>query len=168
MTKPRISTGSFFSRYRAAILFNKNLVISGAAGFFASALVSQFYSQYDKGEFANSLVALATEYVVYLPIFGILFYLDNRQRYYDTKTGKINRRLVSDDIRKVLASFSVSEAIYSITRVSSQYGLLEAQVAEPYQVSMISSLSAWAIFFISINVMAKLTNLLKKPSQGNN
>jgi hypothetical protein len=156
--------GRFFGKYRAAILFNKNLLISGVGGFLTSAYVSQLYSQFNKNEFANSVVALATEYAVYLPLFSILYYIDDRQKYVDPITGKKNSKKIRDDIKKLFAAFSVSEVIYSITRVVSQYGLLQLNI-EPYQASMVSSLTAWGIFFVAINVMAKLTHLFKTSSR---
>jgi hypothetical protein len=153
--------GSFFSKYKAVILFNKNLFISGAGGFFTSSYVSQLYSQFDKNEFANSVFALATEYAVYLPLFSILFYVDNRQKYVDPATGKKKSKQIRDDIKKLFAAFSVSEVIYSITRVATQYGLLQQLNVEPYEASMVSSLTAWGLFLVTINVMAKLTRLFK-------
>jgi hypothetical protein len=50
------------------------------------------------------------------------------------------------------------------TRIATQYGLLVHQElnTEPYVVSMVSSLVAWRIFLIAINVMAKLTGLLQE------
>jgi hypothetical protein len=154
----------FFTKYKEIILFNKNLIISGVGAFFISAYVSQLYSQFDKNEFANSLVALATEYAVYIPLFSILFYFDNRQRYVDPITGKKKSKQIRDDIKKLLAAFSVSEVIYSITRVVTQYGLLLHQELklEPYEASMVSSLTAWGIFLVAINGMAKLTRLFQQ------
>lgn len=156
--------GGFFSKYKEVILFNKNLVISGVGGFFVSAYISQFYSQFDKNEFTNSIIALVTEYAVYIPLFSILFYVDNRQRYIDPETGKKDTKQIRDDIKKLLASFSVSEVIYSITRVVTQYGLLLHQElkVEPYEASMVSSLTAWGVFLVTINVMAKLTRLFQQ------
>ncbi len=156
--------GGFFSKYKEVILFNKNLVISGVGGFFVSAYISQFYSQFDKNEFTNSIIALVTEYAVYIPLFSILFYVDNRQRYIDPETGNKDTKQIRDDIKKLLASFSVSEVIYSITRVATQYGLLLHQElkVEPYEASMVSSLTAWGVFLVTINVMAKLTRLFQQ------
>lgn len=151
---------SFFSRYRDATLFNKNLIISGAAGFFASAIVSQLYSQYDSNDFVNSLLALVSEYAVYIPLFALLFYLDNRQKYVDL-TGKRNTKQIREDIKKLFAAFSLSEVIFAITRVLAQYQLLQADI-KPYEASMIGSLVAWGVFFVSINIMAKLVKLFRK------
>jgi hypothetical protein len=137
--------GSLISKYKTVFLFNKNLILSAIGGFFMSAYVSQIYTQFDKNEFANSLVSLATEYAVYIPLFSLLFYVDNRQKYLDPISGKKNNKQIMDDIKKLFLAFSVSEAIYSTTRVVTQYGLLVHQElnTEPYVVSIVRSLVAW-------------------------
>ena len=156
-----MSRGGFYSKYRAAILFNKNLIISGVAGFFSSAYVSQLYALYYPDEFTISVVALATEYAVYLPLFGLLFFLDNRDKYINQSTGERNSRQIKNDIKKIFASFGVSEIIFTIVRFGSQYALLRLDL-QAYEASMLSSLTAWAVFFVSVNVMAKLTRLHKR------
>lgn len=153
-------TAGFFSKYKAAILFNRNLIISGAGGFFASAYASQVYAQYDSNDFVNSVVALAVEYGVYIPVFATLFYFDNRSKYVDPATGRRDSHRIRQDLKKLFAAFSVSEIIFSITRVLMQYGLLQT-ATQPYEASMASSLVAWATFFVAINSMAKLVRLFK-------
>jgi hypothetical protein len=160
-TNPPVSRTSFLSRYKDAILFNRNLIISGAGGFFTSAYVSQQYAKYESSDFANSVVALAVEYAVYLPVFATLFYVDNRCRYVNPATGRRDSRKALQDIRKLFAAFSVSEVIFSITRVLAQYGLLQAG-SQPYAASMASSLLAWGMFFVAINTMAKLVKLFRR------
>lgn len=152
---------SFFSRYRDAVLFNRNLIISGAGGFFASAYVSQLYAQYDSNDFANSILALAVEYGVYIPVFATLFYVDNRSKYVDPATGRRDSRRIRQDMKKLFAAFSVSEVVFSITRVLMQYGLLQAG-NQPYEASMASSLVAWGVFFVAINLMAKMVKLFRR------
>lgn len=96
--------GSLISKYKTVFLFNKNLILSAIGGFFMSAYVSQIYTQFDKNEFANSLVSLATEYAVYIPLFSLLFYVDNRQKYLDPISGKKNNKQIMDDIKKTVFS----------------------------------------------------------------
>lgn len=154
-------TAGFFSRYKEAVLFNRNLIIAGAGAFFASAYVSQLYAQYDSNDFANSTLALAVEYGVYIPVFATLFYVDNRSKYVNPAIGRRDSRRLRQDIKKLFAAFSVSEVAFSITRVLSQYGLLQAG-SQPYEASMASSLLAWGVFFVSINSMAKLVKLFRR------
>jgi hypothetical protein len=157
----RATGKSFFSRYKEAILFNRNLIIAGAGAFFSSAYVSQLYAQYDTNEFANSTLALAVEYGVYIPIFATLFYVDNRSKYVNPATGRRDSRQIMQDVKKLFAAFSVSEVIYSMIKVAMQYWLLQAGI-QPYEASMASSLAAWGVFFVAINLMAKLVKLFRR------
>lgn len=150
-------------KYRDYVLFNKNLLISGTAGFFASAVVSQLYGIVDENVATNSLVALVTEYAVYIPLFSYMFYRDNKYWYVD-ESGKRDSRKVWNDVKKLLAAFSVSEIIYSVTRGYTHYQILVTGV-EPYQASMIASIISWSVFFICINLGVKLVRLFKKNIQ---
>ena len=151
----------FFSKYRDYVLFNKNLIISGASAILTSALVTQLYARYDTNALANSIVAIATEYGVYIPFFAFLFYRDNRHKYIDPLTGKRDSKKVRNDVKKLFATFSISEIIFSVTRTSAHYQLLQSG-AEAYQASMIGSLVAWVVFFICINAGIKFVRLFKK------
>ena len=117
--------------------------------------------QYDKSNVSNSIVALSTEYGVYIPIFAFLFYRDNKVKYIDLVTGKKDSKKVKEDIWKLFAAFSVSEIIYSVMKISIHYQILQLG-AQPYQASMISSLIAWVIFLVSINISTKVVKLFKK------
>ncbi len=115
---------------------------------------------HDSNALANSIVALVTEYGVYIPVFAFLFYSDNRHKYVDPSTGKQNSKKLRGDIKKLFAAFSVSEIIYSVARTYFHYGLLQGGM-EPYQASMIASSIAWAVFILSVNTGIKLVKLFK-------
>jgi len=100
------------------------------------------------------------EYGVYIPVFATLFYVDNRSKYVNPATGRRDSHRIRQDLKKLFAAFSVSEVIFSITRVLMQYGLLQAGT-QPYEASMASSLVAWGTFFVAINSMAKLIRLFR-------
>jgi hypothetical protein len=107
-----LSGPSFYSRYRDAIKFNRNILIAGAGALLAGAIVSELFAGYAKNDLADSTLALATEYSVYIPAFAFLFYVDNRRRYVDPATGKKDGRQIRSDIKKLLAACSVSVVIY--------------------------------------------------------
>lgn len=154
MTSP-----GFFKKYSDAIKFNRNIVIAGLAALLTSALVSQA-SHESTGDLGNSAVVLATEYSVYIPVFALLFYLDNKSKYVNPATGKRDSKRIADDVKKLLASFSVSEVIFAVTRFGLHYQFLQSG-AEAYMASMASSVFAWATFFVAINLMAKLVRLFR-------
>lgn len=131
--------------------------------FFSAAFVSQqYFEHYNKSDIANSIVALSTEYSIYIPLFVILFYIDNKYRYVDPFTGKKNSRRIKKDIKKLFTAFSISEVVYSLTKISFHYQFLHLG-AQPYQASMLSSLTASAISFVLINlVIIKVVKLFTR------
>ena len=159
-TMKTITKYNFYQRYRKAILFNKNLVVSGAISFLAGAVTTQVYSIFDSNSISNALITLAIGYCVYIPLFALLFYKDNKSRYIDPLTGKKSSENIQKDIRKLLGAFSISEVIYIITKLSFHYILLQLFV-QPYQALTIAELTAWGVFFISINVGIKVVKLFK-------
>lgn len=119
-------------------------------------------SDKDRTAITNSLLTLATEYSIDIPIFAVLYYKDNRQRYIDKITGKKNLSIIKADIKKLIAAFSISEIMYDVIKVSSQFQLLQQTNIEPFQAAMISSLLAWSAFFILINISMKVLSLFER------
>ena len=156
-----MSIKKFYQKYKDYILFNKNIIISGIFAFFAGAFFTQFYSYFDSNSFSSSVVTLAVEYSIYLPVFGLLFYLDNRLRYVDPKTGKKDYKTIKSDIKKLIAAFAISEIVFSVSKVVIHFQLLNNEMVEPYLASMIGSLSAWAIFLIVINLSVRAVHLFR-------
>jgi len=152
---------NFYRKYRNYILLNKNILLAGIFAFFGGAIFTQLYSQFDKNNLANSIVTLSIEYAIYIPIFALLFYIDNKNRYVDPLTGKKLKETIKNDIKKLVAAFSVSELIFSFSKIAIHYQLLQFSMAEPYQASMVGSLVAWAIFLVSINIGVKVVKLFR-------
>ena len=153
--------GKLYNKYKDYVLFNKNILISGIFAFFAGAIFTQFFSEFNSDSLSNSVVTLILEYCVYIPIFSYLFYLDNKSRYVDKETGKKNYNEIRTDIKKLIAAFAISETIYSVSKVVLHYQLLSLGFIEPYQTSMIASIIAWIIFLLVINLSIKAVHLFK-------
>ena len=97
-----------------------------------------------------------------MPIFVVLFYIDNRYRYFDPLTGKKDSKIIKKDFRKLFTAFIISEIAYSFSKVSLTYQFLQAG-ALPYQASMLGSLTASAISFVLINLAVfKVVKLYRK------
>jgi hypothetical protein len=152
----------FYNKHRNYILFNKNMIISGIFAFIVGTFFTQFYSQYEKNNFVNSIVTLSVEYAVYIPLFGFLYCLDNKEKYLD-QSGKKNYAIIKNDIIKLFAIFSISEIIFSVSKVSIHFQLMQMSF-EPYHASMIASFSAWFIFLVIINFGAKIVKLFKSSN----
>jgi hypothetical protein len=151
----------FYQKYRNYILLNKSILFSGIFAFFGGAMFTQLYSRYDPNSLSNSIATLTVEYAIYIPLFALFFYMDNRNRYVDPSTGRKSRQRVISDVKKLLAAFSVSEIIYSFSKIAIHFKLLESSIVEPYQASMIGSLAAWAVFLFSINLSVKAVKLFR-------
>ena len=104
-------------------MFNKNLLVSGIISFLVGALFTQIYAQYDENYIANSLITLVIGYAVYIPLFAILFYRDNKAKYIDPLTGRKNSNRIKNDVKKLFTAFSISKAIF-IVSYSSKYLLI--------------------------------------------
>ena len=151
---------SFYQKYRNTILFNKNLLVSGIISFLVGALFTQIYAQYDENHILNSLITLVIGYAVYIPLFAFLFYRDNKAKYIDPLTGKKNSNRIKNDVKKLFTAFSISEAIFIVSKTYIHYSLLISSV-EPYQAYSLAEFVSWIIYFISINVGAKALKLFE-------
>lgn len=156
-----MAIGGFYKKHREYVLFNKNIIISGIFAFFGGALFTQLYAHYDSNNFTNSLITLLIEYAIYIPLFALLFYIDNRKRYVETSTGKKDYDKIKNDVKKLITAFSISEVLYSFAKITIHYELLQLHIVEPYQASMIGSIVAWIIFLVSINLSIKAVKLFR-------
>ena len=158
-----VKSTQFYQQYRDTILFNKNLVISGVASLILTAIITQyFYYNVSSNNFEVSLVSLVIEYVIETPIFFVLYYIDNKKIYLDPVTGKKNLSLVKTDLKKLFAVFSLSDVICAVAQISFEFNLLQHTAVEPYQASVYSSLIAWAIFFVIVNLGARSVRLFDR------
>jgi hypothetical protein len=153
-------TRRFYNKYRNYILFNKNIIISGTLAFFAGGMFTQLYAKYDSNDLSNSIATLTVEYGIYIPVFSLLFYIDNKGNYVDPLTGGKDYSRIKSDIKKLLAAFLVSEIIYSFVKFLIHFELLQRSV-EPYQASMMAALVAWTVFLVVINVGVKAVRLFR-------
>ena len=151
----------FYNKYRNYILLNKSIIIAGIAALIAGTIFTEFYSKYDDNNFFNSIVTLTVEYSIYIPLFALFFYHDNKNKYVDPITGTRNNAVIKNDILKLFTIFSISEVIYAVSKVSIHFQLMQISF-EPYKASMIGSIGAWIIFLVLINMGAKLVSLFKK------
>lgn len=153
----------FYNKYKYYILLNKSIIIAGIAALIVGTIFTEFYSKYNDNNFLNSIVTLTVEYSVYIPLFALFFYQDNKNKYVDPITGVRNNAVIKSDILKLFTIFSISEIIYAVSKVSIHFQLMQISF-EPYQASMIGSLLAWFIFLVIINFGAKLVKLFKSSN----
>jgi hypothetical protein len=153
----------FYHKYKDYILFNKNIIIAGTAALIVGTFFTQFFAQQSKDNFLNSIVTLFAEYGIYIPLFALFFYFNNKSRYVDPLTGEKNYENIKNDIIKLIAIFSVSEIIYAVSKVSIHFQLMQISY-EPYQATTTGSLTSWIIFLVIINFGAKIVKLFKNSN----
>ena len=151
---------TFYNKYKNYILFNKNIIIAGTAALIVGIFFTQLFAQHNENNLLNSISTLGVEYAVYIPLFGFLYYIDNKNRYVEPSTGRKNYQNIKNDLIKLLTIFSVSEIIFSVSKLSIHFQLMQISL-EPYQANVIASFIAWFIFLAIINFGAKVTNLFK-------
>ena len=154
---------NFYRKYKDYIIFNKNIIVAGTAALIVGTFFTQFYAQQNKNNFLNAIVTLSVEYAVYIPLFGLFYYFDNKEKYVDPLSGKKNYAIIKNDIVKLFVIFSISEIIFSLSKVSIHFQLMQISF-EPYQASMIGSFTAWFIFLVIINFEAKIVKLFKNSN----
>jgi hypothetical protein len=151
---------TFYNKYKNYILFNKNIIIAGTAALIVGIFFTQFFAQHIENNLLNSISTLGVEYAVYIPIFSLLFYIDNKNRYVEPSTGRKNYQNIKNDLIKLVTIFSISEIIFSVSKLSIHFQLMQVSF-EPYQANIIGSFIAWFIFLVIINSGAKVVKLFK-------
>jgi len=79
----------------------------------------------------------------------------------DPLTGNKDPKKIKEDLKKLFTTFSITEGIYSVTKVSFQYQFLHYSDLQSYEAARFSSLIAWGSFFKSINMTIVAMNLFK-------
>jgi len=146
-------------RVCALILFNKNIILAAVAAIITDAIVVQYASQIISNNVLVSIFSIITDTGVYLVAFAGLFYIDNRKKYIDSVTGMRDSNKFRQDAKKIVTALGVSEVVYMIGKFTSIYLLLQSNVAQPYQVAMLSTLLAGAFSTATANLMGKTQKL---------
>ena len=61
-------------------------------------------------------MTLGAEYGICIPLFAVLFYFDNKDKYVDPITGKRIVIIIRNDIKKLAAAFSIAEVVFSFSK----------------------------------------------------
>ncbi|HEX5920913.1 MAG TPA: hypothetical protein VFY55_03955, partial [Nitrososphaeraceae archaeon] len=72
------------SSLKEYLLFNRNILIGFVGAFLTGATISQAIAGFTS-PLVNSLISIVAELGVFLSIFGVLFYFDNKDKFIDEK-----------------------------------------------------------------------------------
>jgi hypothetical protein len=144
----------FLLKYSSTISLNKNLLISGIAGFIFSVVTAHAIEDMSKDVVLKSAVTVISGFITYKIIFAILFHVDNRRKYTRKLTGKINFRLLRQIVLKMLFASFVFDSVNNIIRFILIVELLKLNQSA-VQSATISSLVASLLSYVTINVIVK-------------
>jgi hypothetical protein len=148
------------SRLKDYLLFNRNILIGFASAFLTSAGTSQAISRFTS-PLVNSLISLVAELNVFLAIFGILFYFDNKDKFVDKQGKRRESGKVKWVLLKLASTLSIAEIEYNTVKPAIHFWLLTLDY-QPFIASTIASFITIIGYLAVADSMAYLTRLFKK------
>jgi hypothetical protein len=93
--------------------------------------------------------------------------MDNKYMYIDKSTGKIDFKNLKQVLKKLMAAGSVFEIVNNSSRFIILYQLFTMD-ADPSDASMLSSLAASGLSYLSINLMLRRSGLFQTGNKNDN
>ena len=103
------------SSLKEYLLFNKNILIGFVGAFLTGAAISQAIAVFTS-PLVNSLVSIVAELGVFLAIFGVLFYFDNKDKFIDER----GKRRESGKVKWVLLKLASSSPFFCSVLIPSE------------------------------------------------
>lgn len=149
------------SSLKEYLLFNRNILIGFVGAFLTGAAISQAIAGFTS-PLVNSLISIVAELGVFLSIFGVLFYFDNKDKFIDEKGERRESGKVKWILIKLASTLSVAEIEYNTVKPAIHFWLLTLDY-QPFIASTIASVIAIVGYLAVADSMAYLTRLFKKP-----
>ncbi len=150
-----------YQKYYNTISLNKNLLISGIAGFLSSIIIAHYFAGFSASYVLNSAVTVITGFLTYKIIFAILFHIDNKPKYTKRLTGKINFIELKRILIKMIFASTVFDTINNVTRFLLIIQLLKLEYSA-VEAATISSLIASVLSYLIINLIVKYIHLFNQ------
>lgn len=149
------------NQLKAYLLFNRNILIGFVGAFLVGAVSSQAIARFTS-PLVNSLISIVAELGVFLTIFGVLFYFDNKDKFIDEQGKRRESGKIKWVLLKLASTLSVAEIEYNTVKPAIHFWLL-IQDYQPFVASAIASFIAILGYLAVADSMAYLTRLFKKP-----
>ena len=149
------------SGVKAYLLFNRNILIGFTGAFLVGAASSQAIARITS-QLVNSLISIVAELGVFLTIFGVLFYYDNKDKFIDEGGSRKESGKIKWVLLKLASTLSVAEIEYNTVKPAIHFWLLNLDY-QPFVASTIASFIAITGYIAVADSMAYLTRLFKKP-----
>lgn len=148
------------SRLKDYLLFNRNIIIGFVGAFLTSAGTSQVIAKITS-PIINSLISIAVETSIFLAIFGILFYLENKNKFVDEQGKRKESAKVKWVILKLVSTLSIAEIEYNTVKPAIHFWLLSLDY-QPFMASVVASFISIIGYLVVADSMAYFTRLFKK------
>jgi len=145
---------NFYKKYRETILMNKNLLIAGIFGFIASAVIAEIYAIYSPSDVLTSTITVLVGFIIYKISFIVLFHIDNKRKYTNRVTSRINFNRLKQIIKKMIFAWSIFDIVNNLSRWIILYELLLTGF-RPFEAAILSSIAASSLSYLSINIISK-------------
>jgi hypothetical protein len=133
---------------------NKNLLISGIFGFLVSAAIAEIYAIYSPSDVLTSTITVLVGFIIYKISFMVLFHIDNKRKYTNRFTSRINFNRLKQVIKKMMFAWSIFDIVNNLSRWIILYELLIIEF-RPFEAAILSSIAASSLSYISINIISK-------------
>jgi hypothetical protein len=147
-----------YEKYYNTISLNKNLLISGIAGFIFSIFIAHYIAEFFTSHVLNSAITVISGFLTYKLIFAILFHIDNKRNYTKRLTGKINFIALRRILIKMIFASTIFDTVNNVSRFLLIIQLLKLEYSA-VEAAMISSLIASMVSYLMINLIVKYIHL---------
>ena len=133
---------------------NKNLLIAGIFGFLVSAAIAEIYAVYSPSNVLTSTITVLGGFIIYKISFIVLFHIDNKRKYTNRFTSRINFNRLKQIIKKMIFAWSIFDIVNNLSRWIILYELLLTGF-RPFEAAILSSIAASSLSYLSINIISK-------------
>jgi len=144
---------NFYKKYSETILVNKNLLIAGIFGFLVSAAIAEIYTIYTPSNLLTSTITVLVGFIIYKISFIVLFHIDNKRKYTNRFTSRINFNRLKQIIKKMIFAWSIFDIVNNLSRWIILYELLLTGF-RPFEAAILSSIAASSLSYLSINIIS--------------
>jgi hypothetical protein len=137
---------------------NKNLLIAGMFGFLVSAVIAEIYAIYSPSDVLTSTITVLVGFIIYKISFIVLFHIDNKRKYTNRFTSRINFNRLKQIIKKMIFAWSIFDIVNNLSRWIILYELL-IMGFRPFEAAILSSIAASSISYLSINIILRRIKL---------
>ena len=138
---------------------NKNLLIAGIFGFLVSAAIAEIYAIYSPSNVLTSTITVLVGFIIYKISFIVLFHIDNKRKYTNRFTSRINFNRLKQVIKKMMFAWSIFDIVNNLSRWIILYELLLTGF-RPFEAAILSSIAASSLSYLSINIISKRIKIL--------